>query len=282
MFNRPSKARQDELAKLFADSPEHILPLNAPIEQVIDLVNKCSESSSPPLHPVSILSAWQRHVRGWAWNRRHKAKRKLYREERKVRDSFRLLLHEAEEQGLLDAKSEWTTFLKGPRPVKRFKTTEEGEVLSRSTSSSAANESTSKINIEETLAVGEMEPFSSSNTLQETESRQTPPSDRGPDHKDSGSDHKDAAEVFAKPAEAFESRQEAWEIVYKVCGRFVGDSGRICDDLRYVSMFVQGGSSPRELFEDFVYGLWVRKLIYGDSGFGRMFTRLRVLKLRTA
>eukprot|EP01054_Gregarina_sp_Poly1_P001508 Gregarina_sp_Poly_1__1507@NODE_137_length_13137_cov_148_628156_g122_i0_p2_GENE_NODE_137_length_13137_cov_148_628156_g122_i0NODE_137_length_13137_cov_148_628156_g122_i0_p2_ORF_typecomplete_len635_score112_99FF/PF01846_19/5_8e03FF/PF01846_19/5e07FF/PF01846_19/28FF/PF01846_19/0_64FF/PF01846_19/1_6WW/PF00397_26/4_7e08WW/PF00397_26/0_69RhoGAPFF1/PF16512_5/0_44Glyco_hyd_101C/PF17451_2/1_2Glyco_hyd_101C/PF17451_2/1e02Glyco_hyd_101C/PF17451_2/7_2e03_NODE_137_length_13137_cov_148_628156_g122_i06202524 len=207
---RPSKRKADELLQFFDDVGENELALETPAEGVVEFVRASFDDGwLTTMPPVAILNIWQRHVLDRPDVMRHKAKREMYRQERKVRETFKILLQDAEQEGLLDAKSEWSDFLNGPVPKKsRLNTqppnTEVDRVLEKV-----------RLRVKDWIF----------------------------------SDLQRSTEINDGIVEEGMREEESKESA-------ASEYSRVCCDPRYLRMFFQGGSTPKEVFEDFVYELW--------------------------
>lgn len=210
---RPSKQKTEELLQFFQDIGDTELSVNTPAEGVVELVKSSfDEAWLATMPPITILNIWQRYVMEKPDSMRQKTKQELYRQERKAREQYRAMLKDAEEEGLLDAKSEWSDFLNGPTPKR---TTVPPVETSGDTEMDKIMEKV-QARVKEWVI----------SDLQ----RSTEMADGA--NEEEGVREEDSKEQLS------------------------ADRPRICTDLRYLRLFFQGGSTPKEMFEDFVYELW--------------------------
>lgn len=294
---KPSKETAAQILEFLGDCVDEFLPIEAEPDDVINFTRKYFESAHVLPADVYILNLWERAIVSNFDREARAEERRLMTHEMTVRAAFVQLLRDAEEAGLLNAKSEWVDFITGPCPKTLPVDDVDGDVPGDALSVQGDAVSVDSGFREEDLKMlkrvqrrvhlwmaedqkREKQRREGDSKHGDGDSRQGGAQTRRGEEKQGDARHaeskgdvdmkdskeidedaknrKDPNENGAKESRPEENRDLAGQ---SKGDREVSTEGtdaekRVCEDMRYLKLFLQGGSTARDLFDDLVFSLW--------------------------
>lgn len=212
-----------------------------------------------PVHCTVLMNAWSQALRTKLNSAPEESDETRLRRDAICRKAFFTLLQDAEQEGLLNAKTEWVDFVNGPCPKKQRVDDEHlppfsendvrllEKVQKRVTEwvhSDGQGGHTASVPPDTPVVEDHQSGTTSNNVQRPADDRAGRTAERSVE-----SDNNNINVAREQDDKAVVSTEDIAPAVQE-------KPRRVCEDVRYLRLFLQGGSTPRELFDEFVYELW--------------------------